>query len=303
MLENSHTFWEHVSELRSVVVKIVTIIVLGMCVALFFYQQLFSLIAFPLQKNSESRFSTALNQQEIRRIRISNNGLIDSLYTIAPDEEVSASSLGVQEVEQGGFLIPPNGYIELEKSISQKKDLIILGPVDGMLASIKISFLVSLACTSPIWLYMLLQFLIPALYAHEKRFILPFIILSYGFLAAGSLFAFFVTIPLANTYFSLFNEGIGVNLWTLNHYLDYTVALIVSSALAFELGVILLFFVHFGILTVKTLQNKRRHAVVAAFIIGAVLTPPDVLTQLMLAIPLIIFYETAILYARSKIQL
>jgi sec-independent protein translocase protein TatC len=300
MSENNDTFWGHASELRRVLVRAAIVVVLGMCCTLFFYQELFSVLTSPLQKVAESRLPTALNQQEIKRIRIFNSGMEERFYMLASDARTSAFSIGVREVEPDRFLIPSGGYLELDQFISQKEELIILGPVDGMLASLKISFLVSLIGTSPIWLFMLLQFLAPALHVQERRLVLPFLVLSYGFLAAGCLFAFFVTIPLANKYFALFNEGIGVNFWTLNHYIDYTVALLISGALVFELGVVLLFLVHFGVLTAEVLQNKRRHAIVAAFIIGAVLTPPDVLTQLMLAIPLIVLYEASILYARLR---
>ena len=307
MLENSgnsdaiDTFWGHASELRLVLVRTAIVIALGMCFALFFYQELFSVITSPLQKGAESRLSTALHQQEIKRIRIFNRGLEEQLYRLSSIERISAFSLGVREVEPAHFLIPSEGYLEIDQFVPRKEELIILGPIDGMVASLKISFLVSLVGTSPIWLYLLLQFLGPALHAQERRLVLPFLMLSYGFLAAGCVFAYFVTIPLANKYFTLFNEGIGLNFWTLNHYIDYTVALLISGALVFELGVVLLFLVHFGVLTAEALQNKRRHAIVVAFIIGAVLTPPDVLTQLMLAIPLIVLYEASILYARFRV--
>lgn len=302
MLENSHTFWEHTAELRRVLVRIAIVVALGVCCALFFYQELFFMLTQPLQKIQEtSAVTSSLNHQEIKRIHISNSGLEDQVYTLMPDtERMIAVSKEVQEVEHNHFLIPAGGYLELDHFISRKEGLIILGPLDGMLASIKICLLVSLVGTSPIWLFLLLQFLTPALYADERRLVLPFLMLSYGFLSAGFLFAFFVTIPFANRYFALFNDGIGVNLWTLTHYIDYTVALLLSGALAFELAVILLFLVHFGVVTAQAMQNKRRHAIVAAFIIGAVLTPPDILTQFMLAIPLILLYEASIAYAQFR---
>ena len=86
----------------------------------------------------------------------------------------------------------------------------------------------------------------------------------------------------------------------LTHYLDYTIFLLLANGLAFELCVLGLFAVHLGLVTAEGLLAKRRVAIVGAFILGALLTPPDVLTQIMLAIPLIVLYEGIILYARLK---
>lgn len=300
MTEN--TFWEHAAELRLVLVKAIVVIAFGTGCALFFYQDLFSMLTFPLKQiQQESTTAPSLQYQEIKRIRISNTGVEDSFYTVAPAiDRIASFSSGVQKIEPNLFLIPAGGYLDLDRTHPQQEELVILGPIEGMLASIKISFLAGIVGTSPLWLFFLLQFLTPALYANEKRLVLPFLALSFVFLAAGFFFAFFVTIPFANKYLKLFNDGIGINLWTLSHYIDYTAALLLSGALAFELAVILFFLVHFGLITAEALRRKRRLAIVAAFIIGAVLTPPDVLTQLMLAIPLIVLYEVSILYAVYK---
>ena len=132
----------------------------------------------------------------------------------------------------------------------------------------------------------------------------PFLSLSLLFLFAGFLFAFFLTIPIANHYLMSFNEEIGVNLWAFANYLDYTIILLLAHGLAFEICVVLLFLVHFGFLTAEKMRAKRSFFAVGAFILSAVLTPPDVLTQLMLAFPLIFLYEVAIFYAflREKRQ-
>ncbi len=84
------------------------------------------------------------------------------------------------------------------------------------------------------------------------------------------------------------------------HYLDYTLVLFLGHAIAFEISLLLLFMVHFGVLSLELLISKRRYMIVGAFIVGAVLTPPDVPTQLMLAIPLIGIYEIAIIYGKIR---
>jgi sec-independent protein translocase protein TatC len=173
--------------------------------------------------------------------------------------------------------------------------LLILGPLDGIAISLKVSFWTGAAITSPLWLLALMQFIAPALKTHEKKLIIPFFILSMAFIALGFCFAYYITIPLANTYLGQFNEAIGVNMWSLEHYLNYTLFLLLANGIAFEL-----FVIHLKIVSKQGLIAKRRHAIVAAFILGALLTPPDILTQFMLAIPLILLYEGLICY--SKLQ-
>ena len=108
-----------------------------------------------------------------------------------------------------------------------------------------------------------------------------------------------MTLPIANDYLSLFNSSIGQNAWTLDHYVNYVLCLCLGHAIAAELSVLLLVLVHFGLLSAEWLIAKRRVMIVGAFILGALLTPPDVLTQLLLAFPLIGIYEIAICYANG----
>jgi sec-independent protein translocase protein TatC len=109
-----------------------------------------------------------------------------------------------------------------------------------------------------------------------------------------------VTIPAANSYLLLFNANLGLNLWTLSNYLDYTFLLLIGNGIAFEIGLILLFLVHLGVVSAEFLASKRRHFIVIAFILAALLTPPEVMSQILLAIPLIGLFEASIFYAKLR---
>lgn len=190
------------------------------------------------------------------------------------------------------FLISPATEIQ--------NSLIVLGPIDGFVTALKTSFWVGLVSTSPIWTFFIMKFISPALHTRERRWMAPFVALSLVFLSIGMAFSYFITIPISNEFLSSFNREIGINMWTLSSYLDYTIILLLSNALAFELCVILLFLVHFGTLSAQRMIGLRRYAIVAIFILAAIFTPPDIFTQLMLAIPLIIMYELAIVYAKLR---
>lgn len=291
-MEENATFWAHVNELRRALVLVIAIIALGFACAFFFSDNILSI--FTSQINEDARFQ----HQEIRRERIINTNVKEQIWSASTNDKVFLNE-NVKEIKPGIYLIPSEASIEIEKTIPLNR-LVMLGPLEGMMTSFKISFWVGFVGTSPIWIYLLLQFVLPALHAHERGIIAPFLALSVIFLTCGFLFAFFITIPLANQYLLSFNQELGQNLWSLANYLDYTLFLLLANAFAFEICLILLVLVHFGILSVTTMTAKRRHMIVLAFILGAILTPPDVLTQFMLALPLICLYEIAILYARIR---
>ncbi len=178
--------------------------------------------------------------------------------------------------------------------------LVILSPSEGFKVTLEACFWFSLVITSPVWFYFVFRFITPALQTSETKLILPVISLTVAFLLLGLGFAYYCTIPFANHYLYSFNKEIGQNMWGLSHYLDYTVFLLFANALAFEMGAILLLLVHYRIISLEALQRRRRPAIVAVFIVAALLTPPDVFTQGLLALPLIALYELIVLYARYR---
>jgi len=287
------SFWEHLEELRRTLIHIFIVIGIGIAVSLFFYQEIFHLITKPLKETQGH-----LQVHDVKQQRVFNRGTKDQVYTLISEKNtIVATSPNSQETSPGTYLIPPGEFLLIESSVEQPS-LVIFSPLEGMVTTLKVCFWVGLVATSPLWLFLALQFGAPALRTRERHLLIPFLGLSLLFLALGVLLAFTVTIPLANQYLYAYNLDIGVNLWSFTHYLDYSIILLLANALAFEFALLLFFLVHLGVFTAEALAAKRRIMIVAAFIIGAVLTPPDVLTQFMLAIPLIIFYEAAILYAR-----
>lgn len=233
--ETYASFWDHVQELRGVLIRILACIAIGSLVSFSFYEAIIRFLTSPLAKNSFPH--------------------------LAPTQ------------------------------------LVLLGPLEGMMIALKTSVWVGIVATSPVWLYQIFRFISPALRDNERTIIILFFLASFLFIFLGSLFAFLVTIPIANTFLTSFNGGIGVNMWSLAQYLDYTLFLLLANGLAFELGVLGIFAVHLRVVSVERLKESRRIAILLAFILGALLTPPDVFSQVMLAIPLILLYEGLILYA------
>jgi sec-independent protein translocase protein TatC len=159
----------------------------------------------------------------------------------------------------------------------------------------KVSFLTALLASLPWVLYQAWAFVAPGLYEHEKRFALPLIVSSVFFLCVGIGFAYLFVLPAAYKFFISFSAQTGAEtLQDLQKYWDFTLAIFFGFGLTFEVPVVQMLLVKLGIVTQQQLRDARRYVIVGAFVVAAVLTPPDVLSQFMLAIPLILLYELGI---------
>ena len=135
-------------------------------------------------------------------------------------------------------------------------------------------------------LYQAWAFVAPGLYAHERRFVGPLIILSVVFLLVGIGFAYSFVLPVAYKFFFSFAEKTGADVMQdLQRYWDFTLSIFFGFGLAFQVPVVEMLMIKLGMVSVDDLRQARRYVLVGAFIVAAVLTPPDVLSQFMLAIP------------------
>ena len=162
----------------------------------------------------------------------------------------------------------------------------------------KIAFLAAILGSLPWILYQAWAFVAPGLYAHERRFALPLIVSSVFFLLLGISFAYYIVLPAAYKFFFAFAERTGADVMQdLQRYWDFTLAIFFGFGLTFEVPVVEMLLVKLGMVSQQQLREARRYVFVGAFVVAAVLTPPDVLSQFMLAIPLILLYEFGIFLA------
>jgi sec-independent protein translocase protein TatC len=147
-------------------------------------------------------------------------------------------------------------------------------------------------------LYQAWAFVAPGLYEHEKKFALPLICSSVFFMVIGIGFAYLFVLPAAYKFFISFSARTGAEtLQDLQKYWDFTLSIFFGFGLTFEVPVVEMLLVKLGMVTTRQLRDVRRYVIVGAFIVAAVLTPPDVLSQFMLAIPLVLLYELGIFLA------
>lgn len=159
----------------------------------------------------------------------------------------------------------------------------------------KMSLLAAVLLSLPWVLYQAWAFVSPGLYAHERRFVGPLIILSVIFLLVGIGFAYSFVLPVAYKFFFSFAEKTGADVMQdLQRYWDFTLSIFFGFGLAFQVPVVEMLMIKLGMVSVDDLRQARRYVLVGAFVVAAVLTPPDVLSQFMLAIPLMLLYELGI---------
>jgi len=165
-------------------------------------------------------------------------------------------------------------------------------------APFKLTFIVSICLAIPYLLLQIWQFIAPALYGREKRLVAPLVISSTLLFYAGIAFAYFVVFPIIFAFFTSVAPT-GVTVATdISSYLDFVLKLFFAFGLAFEVPVAILLLVWTGSVSRQTLAEKRPYIIVGAFVLGMLLTPPDVLSQTLLAVPMLLLFEAGLWLSR-----
>ena len=160
-----------------------------------------------------------------------------------------------------------------------------------------IAFMTGLFVVSPFIFYQIWAFISPGLYAEEKRFIIPVALVSAVFFVGGGLFCYFIVFHYAFQFFVSFATEQIVAMPKISDYLDFVIKLILAFGFIFEMPIFSFFLSRMGVVTAKSMRGFRRYAVLLVFIVAAILTPPDVVSQLLMAVPMLLLYEVSILVA------
>lgn len=171
-----------------------------------------------------------------------------------------------------------------------------LGITDSITVSFHLAFYAGIVISFPLLLYFLAEFVLPALTAVEKRIILPAIVVSFGLFIGGVLCCYYLLLPKTILFFFHDTESLGwAPAWTVQEYYSFVTRFTLGFGLAFELPVVVLALVRFGIVTYAFMARTRPYAIVLIFILATIITPtPDILTLLALGLPMCLLYESCI---------
>ncbi|OOE58703.1 twin arginine-targeting protein translocase TatC [Salinivibrio sp. ML323] len=163
---------------------------------------------------------------------------------------------------------------------------------------IKLTLVISVFVAIPVVLYQIWAFVAPGLYKHEQRLVMPLLVSSSLLFYAGVAFAYWVVLPLVFGFFtSIAPEGVQVAT-DIASYLDFILALFLAFGIAFEIPIAIILLVWTGATTAQSLTRKRPYVIVAAFVVGMMLTPPDMISQTLLAIPMCLLFELGVVLSR-----
>jgi len=184
-------------------------------------------------------------------------------------------------------------------AVMQTGDKVIFtGLPEAFFTYLKVSLLSGLMLSIPVILYEFWMFVAPGLYAKEKRLMTPIVLLSSFFFVGGALFGYFIVFPYGFEFFLSFSNDTIQALPSMREYLSFSAKLLIAFGLAFELPLVLTFMARLGLVSVEFLTKNRKYAILIFFAGAAMLTPPDVVTQIMMGVPLMGLYELSILGAR-----
>ena len=186
----------------------------------------------------------------------------------------------------------------LLRHLPEGTSLIATNITTPLLTPLKLTFILAIFLSVPVLLYEIWSFVAPGLYQREKRLVAPLIFLSSLLFVAGMAFAYFVVFPLVFGFFANIVPH-GVKLMPdISSYLDVTLKLFFAFGLAFEVPIAIILLVSTGVASPAKIASKRAYVIVGAFVVGMLLTPPDVISQVLLAVPIWLLFEGGLLLSR-----
>ncbi|CCD38804.1 Twin-arginine translocation protein TatC [Candidatus Paraburkholderia kirkii UZHbot1] len=190
----------------------------------------------------------------------------------------------------------------LMQNLPRDGKMIVTDVTGSFFVPMKVTMLVAFVIALPFVLYQIWAFVAPGLYQHEKKLVAPLVFGSYTLFLCGMAFAYFVVFPTIFRVMAHYNAPLGAEMTTdIDNYLSFVLTMFIAFGVTFEVPIVVVLLARMGVVSIQKLKQIRPYVIVGAFVISAVVTPPDVFSQLILAIPLVVLYEAGIVAARLVI--
>lgn len=256
------TFWEHLEELRRRIIIAAIAIGVFTVLCLSFSKPIEKVVMFPLRTSMSTLIANAIDAT------VGGDGSIFGFLAVTL--RAGASSINAE--------------------------LMKVGPLEGIMAFLKLGVTAGILLALPIIIYQVWAFIFPALNREEKRFAVPLFLIIVAFFTIGAVFAYFIVVPVVLQFSAqLFPEM--PNMWDLENYLSLVTKLILGFGIAFELPIVMAFLSRIGVINARGFREKQNYALLGICVMSALLTPADPWSMLLMAIPLFILYQLGIFFA------
>jgi sec-independent protein translocase protein TatC len=294
------SFLEHLEDFRWVLVKLSVALGLSMLVCLVGANYVMAVLKWPLSRATVSYPGT----NQIVTVNFGTNRL--GHFSLSPAQEKSLNlgsnrfvtvvveplTLGSNQVL--GWRVDTHNAADAAQRM--QVDLINLGPAGGFIVAVQVAFYGGLVLAAPFLLYFIASFVFPALRMHEQKYVLRGLFIGLGLFFAGVSFCYFALMPVALSASQMYSNwlGLGASQWRAEEYISFVCKFMLGMGLGFEMPVLILTLVKIGVLNYSTLAKARRYMIVVNMVLGAVLTTPEILTQILMFIPLQFLYEVSV---------
>lgn len=181
--------------------------------------------------------------------------------------------------------------------LPQESNIIAIGVISPFLTPLKMALIFAVYVAMPYLLYQIWSFIAPALYKHEKQMILPLVVSSTLLFYAGLVFSFYVVFPVIFGFLTTIGPEVVNFTPDIQYYLDFVLKVSFAFGVAFEVPIATILLIMFGATTADKLKKNRPYVVIGAFVIGMLLTPPDIISQTLIAIPMWLLFEAGLIFA------
>lgn len=188
--------------------------------------------------------------------------------------------------------------IPVKHALPEGTSMIAVEIQETFFTAMKVAFFAGFILSLPVIFWQLWLFLAPGLYEHEKKLVIPFVFFATLMFLMGASFAYYIVVPIGFDFLITFGSSVVSVLPSIGKYVGFFTKLMIGFGLAFELPVITFFLAKLGLVTDESLKGFFRYAVVLIFVVAAILTPPDVISQILMAVPLLILYGVSIYIAK-----
>lgn len=293
------SFWDHLEELRKAVIRSCLAIGIAVVLCMAFTHKLVAVLEYPLRRidifeKPRPSVTFKMGERQFGPFFVPRDQFAGMPEGDAPQAvfEVGSAVVGREQVATLKLLPPPEGPDEGPLQVRLHN----FSPAEAFVVAFHVALYGALVISSPFWIYFLGSFIMPALHRRERQAIMPWVGWSLVLFLFGVLTTYFVLLPVAlraSVAYSQFMGFEGLD-WRADEYIRFVTRFIFGMGIGFQFPLVVLFLVKLGILTHAHLARYRRHVCVLSFVLGAVLTTPEVITQVAMAVPLYLLYEICI---------